>query len=120
MRKRLKAMGLNDDLTFKKIEDMIIKTIISVEGLINNAYDMYCPFPNQCFELFGFDILIDDRLEPWLLEVNLTPALGCDSPLDQKIKANVIADLFSMAGVVSMESRRNEVNSNTKVIYKGA
>lgn len=120
MRKRLKAMGLNDDLTFKKIEDMIIKTIISVEGLINNAYDMYCPFPNQCFELFGFDILIDDRLEPWLLEVNLTPALGCDSPLDQKIKANVIADLFSMAGVVSMEARSNEVNSNTKVIYKGA
>jgi hypothetical protein len=30
-------MGLNDDLTFKKIEDIIIKTVISVEPLINNA-----------------------------------------------------------------------------------
>lgn len=37
MRKRLKMMGLNDDLTFKKIEDIIIKTVISVEPLINNA-----------------------------------------------------------------------------------
>jgi hypothetical protein len=42
------------------------------------------------------------------LEVNLTPALGCDSPLDQKIKANVIADLFSMAGVVAEEARMVE------------
>ena len=29
--------------------------------------------------------------------------MGCDSPLDQKIKANVVADLFSLAGVVTHE-----------------
>jgi len=34
--------------------------------------------------------------------------MGCDSPLDQKIKANVIADLFSMAGVVAQEARMVE------------
>ena len=38
----------------------------------------------------------------------MTPALGCDSPLDQKIKANVVADLFSMAGVVAEEARMVE------------
>ena len=119
MRKRLKLMGLNDELTFKKIEDMIIKTIISVEPIINNANEMYCPLPNQCFELFGFDILIDDKLEPWLLEVNLTPALGCDSPLDQKIKSNVIADLLSMAGIIAVESRDIDLTKPSKLAYKG-
>jgi tubulin polyglutamylase TTLL5 len=70
---------------------------------------MFCPFPKTaCFELFGFDVLIDSNLEPWLLEVNLTPAMGCDSPLDQKIKANVVADLFSLAGVVQLEQRLME------------
>ena len=34
--------------------------------------------------------------------------MGCDSPLDQKIKANVVADLFSMAGVVAEEARMVE------------
>jgi len=97
-------MGIDDSLMFAKIDDIIIKTLISVEHIINNAVDMFVPYKNgNCFELFGFDILIDQELHPWLLEVNLTPALSCDSPLDQKVKSNCIADLLSMAGVVKMD-----------------
>lgn len=64
-------------------------------------------FPrSNCFELLGFDILIDDNLNPWLLEVNLSPSLNCDSPLDQKVKGNLIADLFTLAGIVPLEQRK--------------
>lgn len=66
---------------------------------------MFCPFKNQCFELFGFDILVDENIKPWLLETNLSPALSCDSPLDQKVKSNCIADLISLAGIVKMSER---------------
>lgn len=58
---------------------------------------MNIPWRNSCFELFGFDILIDSNLNPWLLEVNLSPSLGCDSPLDQKIKGELICEIFDMA-----------------------
>jgi tubulin polyglutamylase TTLL5 len=108
------AMGIDHELVFLKIEDIIIKTIISGENVINNATEMFVPYPGNCFELLGFDILIDDNLEPWLLEVNLSPSLNCDSPLDQKIKSNLIADLFNLAGMLHLDERGPTDQMNTK------
>lgn len=73
-------------------------------------------------ELFGFDILIDDTLKPWLLEVNLTPSLGCDSPLDIRLKSALITDLFTLIGITAVDPilrsqnlNRTAVNSNKKI-----
>ena len=54
---------------------------------------------NNCFELLGFDILIDELFKPWLLEVNLSPSLNTDSQLDFKVKGNLLADLFNLVGL---------------------
>ena len=82
LRKVLREMEIDDQEVFRKIEDIIIKTIISAEPILNNAFEMYVPFRNNCFELLGFDVLVDQFLNPWLLEVNLSPSLACDSQLD--------------------------------------
>ena len=51
---------------------------------------------SNCFEVFGFDILLDSDLKPWLVEVNLSPSLSSDSPLDHTIKGNLLTDTFNM------------------------
>jgi hypothetical protein len=80
--------------------------------------------PSNCFELLGFDILIDNQLNPWLLEVNLSPSLACESPLDQRIKGELIADLFTIAGITPLEQRKvgqtgEIVVAKTKGMYYG-
>ena len=80
-------MDKDVNLLWTKMEDIIVKTIISAEPILNAGFDMFVPFRTNCFEILGFDILIDDKLEPWLIEVNLSPSLSCDSPLDKKIKS---------------------------------
>jgi len=49
--------------------------------------------------LLGYDILLDSNLNPWLLEVNLSPSLAFESPLDLKIKANLLKDTLNLIGV---------------------
>jgi len=44
----------------------------------------------MCFEILGFDILLDDNIRPWLLEVNHSPSFSTDSPLDKALKRDVI------------------------------
>ena len=46
-------MGHDDKLIFAKIEDIIVKTIISIEHVVNNAVDMFVPYKSgNCFEVF--------------------------------------------------------------------
>ena len=55
--------------------------------------------------MLGFDILIDSNLKPWLIEINMSPSMNTDSPLDLKIKGNMISDLLTMIGVTPLDER---------------
>ncbi len=105
LRKYFAGIGVNDEFIWTRIEEIMIKTILSIEPIVKSSCDMYVPFRGNCFELLGFDIILDSTLTPWLLEVNLSPSLNCDAPLDQKIKAELIADLFTMIGVAPVDQR---------------
>jgi hypothetical protein len=55
------------------MKDIIIDSILSAKNTIN---------PNNrqnCFELFGYDFLIDEDFRCWLIEINTNPYLGLSS-----------------------------------------
>ena len=45
-------------------------------------------------------ILLDDKLNPWLLECNLNPSLSCDIDVDLRLKSKLITDVLNIIGLV--------------------
>ncbi|KAM5179155.1 tubulin polyglutamylase TTLL5 isoform 12-T13 [Callospermophilus lateralis] len=114
MLRYLKQEGRDTTALMAHVEDLIIKTIISAELAIATACKTFVPHRSSCFELYGFDVLIDSTLKPWLLEVNLSPSLACDAPLDLKIKASMISDMFTVVGFVCQDPAQR---ATTRPIY---
>jgi tubulin polyglutamylase TTLL5 len=103
-------VGIDMNLLWSRIYDVILKSIISGEHYVLAAMKKLQLHRNNCFEVFGYDILLDSELKPWLLEVNLSPSLACESPLDTTIKANLIADTFTLIGVRKFDRRKESIN----------
>ncbi|XP_007957664.1 tubulin polyglutamylase TTLL4 [Orycteropus afer afer] len=96
----LSQKGINSDIIWEKIKDVVVKTIISSEPYVTSLLKMYVRRPYNCHELFGFDVMLDENLKPWVLEVNISPSLHSNSPLDISIKGQMIRDLLNLAGFV--------------------
>uniref|UniRef100_A0A672PZH5 Tubulin polyglutamylase TTLL4-like n=1 Tax=Sinocyclocheilus grahami TaxID=75366 RepID=A0A672PZH5_SINGR len=96
----LGSQGISTTLIWEKIKDMVIKTIIASDPYVNSLVKMHVRSPYSCHELFGFDIMLDENLKPWVLEVNISPSLHSNTPLDVSIKGQMIRDLLNLAGFV--------------------
>ncbi|XP_059198261.1 tubulin polyglutamylase TTLL4 isoform X2 [Centropristis striata] len=94
----LGAKGVNTTLIWEKIKDIVIKTIIASEPYVNSLLKMHVRTPYSCHELFGFDIMLDEKLKPWILEVNISPSLHSNSALDVAVKGQMIRNLLNLAG----------------------
>ena len=113
--KHLRANNIDTVQLMQSIEDVVIKSIVSVEFAVNSASKMFVPHRNNCFELYGFDILIDSDLKPWLLEVNLSPSLNTEAPIDMKIKSAMISDLLSLVGIPAIDPVLKRAQFNQKI-----
>lgn len=60
---------------------------------------------SRCFEILGFDIMVDNDLRPSLIEVNHLPSWGTDSPIDEDIKSRVITQALSAINVNAQDKR---------------
>jgi len=89
----------NTKQLWERIKDIIIKTMCVVQPYISHNYKTCQPWDNFktcCFEVLGFDVIIDENLKPWLLEVNYTPSFRTDSQLDKTVKFNLLQDTFQI------------------------
>lgn len=109
--------NIDDRLLWHRITSIIIITLLSqMQDIPSNS--------SNCFELFGFDILIDEKLKPWLLEVNFSPALGNDCSQDEIVKKPLLNDILESLNFTELDIKRGErergSNSTKKKGLKGS
>lgn len=106
--KAFEAQGLSWDEIWAKIKDLVIKAVISVEPILANNLNRASRNRHLCYEVYGFDVIIDHNMKPWLLEVNVLPSLSSSSQLDKKIKTSLMTDIFSTIGMVPYNRKKFE------------
>ena len=70
--------GHDFDAVWQQIEDLVVLSLLSVQPLLQLNYRTAFPPTNDgfsCFELLGYDVLLDQKCRPWLLEASLNSAV---------------------------------------------
>uniref|UniRef100_A0A8D3CB34 Tubulin--tyrosine ligase-like protein 9 n=1 Tax=Scophthalmus maximus TaxID=52904 RepID=A0A8D3CB34_SCOMX len=79
---------------FKEMDNIFVRSLLSVQKVMIND--------KHCFELYGYDVLLDQNLKPWLIEVNASPSHMPSSQEDYEMKYRLLDDTLN---VVDMEGR---------------
>jgi tubulin polyglutamylase TTLL1 len=82
-----KAASVLSDIHF-----LIVHSLRAVQTAILND--------KHCFELYGYDILLDDDLRPHLIEINSSPSLTVTTTSDRHVKQEVLLDTFRLVSPV--------------------
>lgn len=72
------------------MKDIAIDTIISVKSELNKKQRRFC------YELLGYDYLIDEDFRLWLLEVNNNPFLGYQNDDQYKLLNHMLSNMFEI------------------------
>eukprot|EP00656_Telonema_subtile_P023537 TRINITY_DN24_c0_g1_i6.p1 TRINITY_DN24_c0_g1~~TRINITY_DN24_c0_g1_i6.p1 ORF type:complete len:1019 (+),score=215.20 TRINITY_DN24_c0_g1_i6:337-3393(+) len=102
------------DLLIDRIKDLCVKTLIAAEpAMVSRCNHSRVP-RGSAFEIYGFDVLLDSALKPWLLEVNVFPSLSSSSPLDKVVKHGLMSDVFHLLGLVPFDRNTHRLKQNHK------
>ncbi|OHS99640.1 Tubulin-tyrosine ligase family protein [Tritrichomonas foetus] len=96
---QLKKHKIDTEKLWNDIDEAIGLTVLSSTGIVNfgvNCKMVNSGFPRS-FQLLGFDVLIDQNLKPWVLEVNFRPSLEYDTEYEKALKIKMLKDLMSIA-----------------------
>jgi len=77
------------DIVKKKIDEICRLTFEAVKPRLDSKFG--------CFELFGFDFMLDSELNPVLIEVNTNPAMFTDTSVQKDILPKLVNDTINLA-----------------------
>ncbi|MDP2436471.1 MAG: hypothetical protein Q8P67_12050 [archaeon] len=89
-------IGLNPQALWRNIHEVVVKSILAAEPAISRAVKGLVKKRFNCFDLFGYDILVDQAHKCWLLEINHTPSMSQHTQLENRVKLDLLSSLFRL------------------------
>jgi hypothetical protein len=99
VKEMLRRKGHDVDRMWAEIQDLVVKSFLAVEAPLSRSVKQHVKSRGTAYEVTGFDVLLDDNLKPWLLEVNHTPSLCPHTDLENDIKRHMLRDLYQLVDV---------------------
>ena len=84
----LASRGADTEKLWQQIKEIVLLTLLPMVG---NVHDDPC-----AFEYFGFDVMMDESLRPYVIEVNSGPAMSMEMPQDKVVKVPLVNDIFNL------------------------
>jgi len=101
----LESVGFDSGSIKNKIEKALATIIISASDSFRAQHNN-----RVSFEIFGFDVMIDQDQNIFVLEANVSPAMGTSSELDRYIKSPLVKDLFNLS-LIPEPSNFSQINN---------
>ena len=78
--------GADVDALWSRIERMVEGTCGAMRHALEDSAESVGVSPETCFQVLGFDVILDENLDPHLLEVNAGPSFAIDNvvPVDPR------------------------------------
>ena len=88
---------IKEDIPLQKFDDMInqMKFLIKL-SFKSVSHKLIKTSPVLCFEIFGYDFILDKDFKLWILEINNNPGLGISSPVILKLVPRMLDDAFRL------------------------
>jgi len=99
------------DAVFWEIQMIIIRSLLACGNVMIND--------KHCFELYGYDVMIDDTLKPWLIEVNASPSLSANTQEDYVMKCEMLNDVLDIVDVEGRLRGDEEHVGGFDLVYEG-
>ena len=86
-----------EGISLQKFDDMIKQMKFLIKLSFNSVKNKLIKLrPVLCFEIFGYDFIIDNDFKPWILEINDNPGLCISSPVIEKLVPRMLDDAFRL------------------------
>ena len=82
---------------WEQTKEICVKTVLCGHDHIKKEVNNKIKSDYNCYKLFGFDILYDENLKPWLIEVNNIPSLFHNT-IDSFVNQPMVREMFNIVG----------------------